>query len=394
MVDRRVKACKCKIQKGKKDAARHKYETAEAWYRIHAKQESEAHPDLGIGHCPLPKDYDFEDPAEYRRALQMREEHITRYHRRYAQLDEVRKRNNEALRARYADLKTTEEGREKLAEKMTRDEMNKKARFAAPLAPGMRRCDVGPHDAPEADFFFDPVDLLDEFSHDTKRGRCYHAMCRKHFLKTRMAAARREGHSFDVSDNLVQILFSYDARCYHCGIGPPDGQSLSLSRVDKTSKSWTDDTTFASCNLCNFSRGCMSVESFHNACRNVITFQTDGRAATTRIPYMIGDRPYERGRSFNALLRGAHSKNLTVELSKEDHDRLRFLPCYLCGMKGEDDVPNGIDRKDNSQGYTHNNAFPCCSTCNFMKQTETHDEFLARCRRIVQHTSAGPSSSI
>lgn len=43
---------------------------------------------------------------------------------------------------------------------------------------------------------------------------------------------------------------------------------------------------------------------------------------------------------------------------------------------------NGIDRKDNSLGYTPSNSVSCCSTCNYSKRGLTHGEFLEKVRLI------------
>lgn len=46
---------------------------------------------------------------------------------------------------------------------------------------------------------------------------------------------------------------------------------------------------------------------------------------------------------------------------------------------------NGIDRKDNSLGYTVENSVPCCRWCNYAKRERTVEEFLEHARRIVAH---------
>lgn len=57
-------------------------------------------------------------------------------------------------------------------------------------------------------------------------------------------------------------------------------------------------------------------------------------------------------------------------------------PCSYCG----DSIKTiGIDRLDNTVGYTVENCVPCCETCNKMKRMQTKDEFLDRCHRIIAH---------
>lgn len=45
---------------------------------------------------------------------------------------------------------------------------------------------------------------------------------------------------------------------------------------------------------------------------------------------------------------------------------------------------NGVDRQDNSIGYTVENSVPCCKPCNFAKWNRTVEEFLSHAKSIVK----------
>jgi hypothetical protein len=45
---------------------------------------------------------------------------------------------------------------------------------------------------------------------------------------------------------------------------------------------------------------------------------------------------------------------------------------------------NGIDRKDNSKGYTKSNSVTCCNICNKGKNNKTYKEFIEYLERIVE----------
>lgn len=51
-------------------------------------------------------------------------------------------------------------------------------------------------------------------------------------------------------------------------------------------------------------------------------------------------------------------------LGFEEYKRLRSSQCFYCGMKA-----SGIDRFDNSQGYSYENCVSCCRRCNSQKGT-------------------------
>jgi len=69
--------------------------------------------------------------------------------------------------------------------------------------------------------------------------------------------------------------------------------------------------------------------------------------------------------------------------------------CYYCGIyesntqrikSGEhisEYTYNGIDRVDNTKGYTLDNIVPCCRHCNIAKNELTHSNFIALCKRVA-----------
>ena len=88
--------------------------------------------------------------------------------------------------------------------------------------------------------------------------------------------------------------------------------------------------------------------------------------------------------AFNTLFfiygKDAKKRGYEFLLSKEKFSELTQQSCAYCGCKPsllykhrkniEDSrgyTYNGIDRKDNSKGYTIENCVTCCKTCNLMK---------------------------
>lgn len=80
-------------------------------------------------------------------------------------------------------------------------------------------------------------------------------------------------------------------------------------------------------------------------------------------------------------------------LSEEEFSEIILKECYYCGEKSSlcledkyrsdgDLYYNGIDRVDNTLGYTKDNCVPCCRYCNMAKHTRSHDEFIDWATRI------------
>ena len=103
--------------------------------------------------------------------------------------------------------------------------------------------------------------------------------------------------------------------------------------------------------------------------------------------------------SFNALLHGykddAKRRDLVFALSSEKFRDLTKSTCVYCGViplqhtsalkgRGTPYVYNGIDRKDNTQGYTEENSVACCGVCNKAKRSMSVSQFMEWIERLVK----------
>ena len=91
----------------------------------------------------------------------------------------------------------------------------------------------------------------------------------------------------------------------------------------------------------------------------------------------------------------ARKKSIPFELTNGQMEKMFKSVCFYCGREPYRTlkkpncyghyVCNGIDRKDNSKGYTKSNCVSCCLECNFMKNTYHIDEFLKLIRMIYEN---------
>lgn len=108
---------------------------------------------------------------------------------------------------------------------------------------------------------------------------------------------------------------------------------------------------------------------------------------------------------FNAVYgeykRHAKQKSRDFLLTKEQFKDITSKSCSYCGapphttmysrhkrMSEEGKlysqyIYTGIDRVDNSQGYTLDNCVPCCVICNRMKLTLSREDFINHITQIV-----------
>jgi hypothetical protein len=112
----------------------------------------------------------------------------------------------------------------------------------------------------------------------------------------------------------------------------------------------------------------------------------------------IPRRP-QKFEAFVRVLRGTYitsnkRRNIpyVFELSEAECAALFTANCTYCGLPPSNKmtvykfVYTGIDRVDASIGYTTSNSVPCCSTCNYAKQSMTRSVFLSWIARVYVHS--------
>lgn len=107
-----------------------------------------------------------------------------------------------------------------------------------------------------------------------------------------------------------------------------------------------------------------------------------------------------------AVLKGQYkysAKKRGLEFILTDYQFYRIIqqPCIYCGRsltnsitwgtrRANSNTPRpdfrftGIDRRDNSKGYTLQNSVPCCKICNYAKMDQSIEEFEAWLNDLVK----------
>lgn len=97
---------------------------------------------------------------------------------------------------------------------------------------------------------------------------------------------------------------------------------------------------------------------------------------------------------YNNYKRSAELRNYSFNLSRDSFYELTQKNCFYCGETPKQKqsgkhlngfyLYNGIDRIDNSRGYTLENCVPCCKTCNRAKDVMSQKEFLSWIKKIYK----------
>lgn len=101
-------------------------------------------------------------------------------------------------------------------------------------------------------------------------------------------------------------------------------------------------------------------------------------------------------RIFRNYKRGAKNRNYEFKLLYEEFIKLIVGNCFYCGnapqvligelsYTKESFKRNGIDRVDNTKGYTLDNSVSCCKQCNKAKMEMSYKEFTDFIKRIYKH---------
>lgn len=77
----------------------------------------------------------------------------------------------------------------------------------------------------------------------------------------------------------------------------------------------------------------------------------------------------------------AKKRHKQWDLIEAEFRRLMNLPCFYCGIP----KAHGVDRADSSEGYTLGNSRPCCTTCNYAKNSMSETDFLAWVSRVYKY---------
>lgn len=102
---------------------------------------------------------------------------------------------------------------------------------------------------------------------------------------------------------------------------------------------------------------------------------------------------------FNNYRKKAIKRGFEFNLSPDQFRDITTKSCHYCGKQPSQRINgggravigsgayiyNGIDRKNNKEGYVLNNSLPCCGDCNYMKASMEYDEFISHILSIMKH---------
>jgi hypothetical protein len=125
-------------------------------------------------------------------------------------------------------------------------------------------------------------------------------------------------------------------------------------------------------------------------------------------PRKLSDEQIVLSSLFSTYRGSAIDKHLVWELSRETFWELVKENCHYCeqppnlrtwncggwqrrGLTAIDVFANGIDRKDNTKGYSLDNVVSCCKLCQYAKRDLPYEVFISYLKRIAALPKFQPS---
>ena len=186
--------------------------------------------------------------------------------------------------------------------------------------------------------------------------------------------ARLKKLKFELSEEEFKTLVVNP--CYYCSIIDEKG----FNGIDRMNQSigYIQSNGVSCCAMCNWLKGSLDSATFIKRIRHIHSF------------YRVTEPPHKHPEcfpdakcvSYASYRSRAEKKELEFAITNDNYKSIILQDCYLCGKKSTNTNTNGIDRVDNTIGYTIENCKACCKECNHMKNNFGLEELLCKFERI------------
>lgn len=167
--------------------------------------------------------------------------------------------------------------------------------------------------------------------------------------------------------------------CYYCNTIQDKGFN-GIDRMDST-RGYILENCVSCCDECNTMKGSLDVITFIKRAEHILTYN-NLIANGVLHPETFSNHKYI---DYQNYIRSAKIRGYCFELTEDDFYNIISQNCYICGKENNDGHRNGIDRYNNTIGYTIKNVKPCCCQCNIMKNNLKHEHLLQKLLIIYEN---------
>ncbi len=201
-------------------------------------------------------------------------------------------------------------------------------------------------------------------------------------VNTRLSAIKQQAEKkgYEWSDTMTDEVCSKMMldNCFYCNL-KSDETVNGIDRMDN-SIGYTITNCVSCCKRCNFMKTALDSNTFIKRCSHISFIHYNDGELNKNI--FID----HKGSLYTSYKYRATKKELAFELTKEDFNTIISNNCFYCHKENNKKHSNGIDRADNTVGYTLINSISCCGECNYMKGALGKEEFIEHCNVIYKNS--------
>lgn len=222
-----------------------------------------------------------------------------------------------------------------------------------------------------------------ELDKNSKYSKCNN--CRKrerNSFGSCYARNKRSAETRDINWSIDQEHFNkvLNKPCYTCG--KINKRGWNGCRRIKSNKGFIEQNLVPTCYRCSRMRTTLNIEDYIQHCTNIVTnLGKINNNSSTDMEYIICTFPSS---SYNKYKKSAKNRGKEFKLTKKEFNKIVNNPCYMCGVEGEGDETNGVDRFDNTKGYVLDNCKPCCKVCNIVKRDFVFDDVINKAMDVYK----------
>lgn len=174
--------------------------------------------------------------------------------------------------------------------------------------------------------------------------------------------------------------------CYYCGF-TSHTRLNGIDRIDNN-KGYVHSNCISCCKMCNIMKQAQHPVEFLDKVATIVNFIKNGIPVSKSLitKWQTTYLTNKRTESYNEYKYKSAKRNEEFELSEQEFNTLRSLPCYLCGISSSAEHINGIDRYNPNIGYVLSNCKPCCTHCNIIKGQNSFIDLYTKCEQIVSYS--------
>lgn len=184
--------------------------------------------------------------------------------------------------------------------------------------------------------------------------------------------------SFKIEFDLFEKMIK--DKCYYCGEDPGEFTN-GIDRVNNDI-GYEINNIVTACSMCNKLKRIKNESTFILTAVHIAHY--NNLFAGQLYPHVFNDY-YSTGKvSYNIYLKGAKERGYEFKLTEDNFRDIIKGNCHICGRQPSNTHKNGIDRVDNSIGYTIENSKACCGDCNTAKGKYKLNDILEKYAKIAE----------